>query len=326
MTSLMCPKCRQAVSDAALDAGQCPSCGYDGPMVSLVAGAKRAWLVVTLAVITGGVALGGHLLIRQPTPRLATPDTAVVIPPPVSQAHAPQNRGEPIAMQTAPAPRPVVPAQSPMMEPIAVAPIPVAVVSPKKQPPIGPVVRINAKEVRQQQLDNPVGIAAVADMNGEDRVTLTGKVRLLKIGSVGGKATLDASGLEAEEIVITGDLSKSAVVKLHAPNGKVTLGGHIVGSAKLAVNAPGGEVVVSTGSAKLDNAAEVTVTANRVEVNGLMTGEAKLVVTLTTGGSLKLGVMDGGATVIYKRATPTDPEPKFEPGVLRGGAKVHVGT
>ena len=137
-------------------------------------------------------------------------------------------------------------------------------------------------------------------MTREDHLTLTGKVRLLKIGSVGGKAILDASGLEAEEIVITGDLNANAVVKLNAPNGNVTIGGHVTGSAKLTVTAPGGEVIVSAGSGKFDGGAEVTIQAKRVEVKGRMSGNARLVVTLTAGGSAAIGVVEDKAVVVYQ--------------------------
>ncbi len=166
--------------------------------------------------------------------------------------------------------------------------------------PPGPVVLIDPREVREKQIDNPRGTATIPDMAREDRLTLTGKVRLLKIGSVGGKAILDASGLEAEEIVITGDLNATAIVKLNAPNGKVTIGGHVTGSANLTVTAAGGDVILSAGSGKFDGGAEATVLAKRLEVKGLLSGSAKLIVTLTEGGSAAIGAVEDKAMVIYK--------------------------
>jgi hypothetical protein len=331
VTSLTCPKCRQAVSDEALDAGQCPACGYDGPMVALAPAAKWAWLVATLMVVGGGAALGGYLLFPAPPRPAPGPEVAAIIPP--GAVHIPPKHVEPAVIAIAPPPRLVPPASPPTppkKEPQA-EPVPVASVPPKKDlprfdPPVGPVVRINLREVREQKLDRPRGIVAVADMNLDDRLTLTGRVRLLKIGTVGGKAVLDASGLEAEEVVITGDLNKNAVVKLNAPGGRVTISGHVTGNARLAVNAPGGEVIAPADPARFDHGCEVTVVAKRVEIGGLMTGGSKLLVTLTAGGSLKLGRMDDEATVIYKRSAPTDPAPTVETGELRGGAKVQPGT
>jgi hypothetical protein len=330
MSELVCPKCRQAVSDAALDAGNCPYCGFDGPMVLAGGGGKWAWLVATAAVVLSGAAVGGYLLIPRNSSPAATPapevaavtpappppvDPPLPAPPPTAtgqQSSAPQ----PAPPAVAPAPKPVERASPPKPEPpvapkpepipppkpVVPPPMPVVAPAPKpERPKPGPVVRIDPKEERERKLDSPNGIAAVPDMTREDRLTLTGRVRILRIGSVGGKATLDASGLEAEEIIITGDVSNTAVVKLNAPNGKVTIGGHVVGSAKLTVNAPGGEVVVAASSGKLDGSSEITVTAKRLEVQGPMAGEAKMVVMLTAGGSAQFGKMEGRATVIYKQ-------------------------
>jgi len=136
-------------------------------------------------------------------------------------------------------------------------------------------------------------------MNRDDRLTLTGRVGLLRIGTVSGKAMLDASGLEAEEIIITGDLNGKAVVTLKAPNGTVTIGGHVEGFARLTVIATGGELVVPR-SGRLDGDAEVTVVARDVDVKGKMSGHAQLIVTLTGGGTAAIGPMEEKASVVYK--------------------------
>src|SRR4029453_13960969 len=125
-----------------------------------------------------------------------------------------------------PAPREVGP---PRPNPWIIVP-PKPVVPPPKlvaPPKPGPTVRIDPKEVREKQINNPLATLLVPDLTRDDRLTLTGKARVLRIGSVSGKAVLDASGLEAEEVVISGDLGDTAVVKLNAPNGTVTIGGHV---------------------------------------------------------------------------------------------------
>jgi hypothetical protein len=322
MSNLACPKCRQVVSDAALDAGQCPCCGYDGPMVVAASG-KWAWLIATLAVVLGGVALGGYLLFPGTIPRANNPGpdvAAVTQPPPLPPAltpeptpqpkpkevppPAPQDKVEPTPKPEPPKPdpKPEPPKPEPKPEPIEVVPPPKPVVPPPKPKPVepvkpGPVVRIDAKEVREKKLDNPHGIATVSDMTREDRLVLTGKVKVLKIGSVTGKATLDASGLEAEQVVITGDLNETAVVKVNAPNGKVTISGHVAGSAKLTATAPGGDVFLAEKSGRFLGKSVVTVTARRVEVLGVMSGDAVLNVTLTGGGAVTVGMMEDKAVV-----------------------------
>jgi hypothetical protein len=164
---------------------------------------------------------------------------------------------------------------------------------------VGPIARIDAAAIREKRIDAPEGAVWVSDMNRNDRLTLTGVVRQLRIGSIGGKAFLDASALTAQEIIITGDLHGNATVKLNAPDGTVTISGHVEGTARVIVNAPRGEVVVLAGSGKLDGESELTVIARNVEVRGAMAGNAKLILTLTGGGKVALGPIHENAAVEY---------------------------
>jgi hypothetical protein len=289
MPHLACPKCRFAISDEALDAGQCPGCGYAGAMV-FRASRKWAWLAATLAVIGMGLAASAFLLVPRPEPkRPATPLVAVGSRPPLPSP-------KPAEPDIAPAPRPVVVERE--KEP------PLIIASPRQKNPapvrLGPVIRINAGEVREKHIHNPDGVVLVSDLNRDDRLTLTGQVRLLKIGTVGGKASLDASGLVAEEIIITGDVNQHAVVKLNAPNGKATIGGHVEGNARLTVNAPGGEVIVAAQSGRLDDDAEVAIVTKDLDVKGKLAGQARLILTLTGGGTASVGSMEEKVVVIYK--------------------------
>lgn len=324
MSELACPKCRLPVPDAALDAGSCPGCGYDGPMVSVTSG-KWGWLVATAAVVGTGVALGGYLLYPRHEPRKPAPPPQFAAVPVVAP-RVPPHVGPPVA----PPPRPVetVPPRKAHSPPKPADPPPAVVPPPK---PVGPTrpgrtIVLDPREEPgrklERKLDNPAGTAAIPDLSGNDRVTLTGRVRALRIGSVNGKATIDASGLEADEVFITGDLDGDAVVKVNAPGGTVTVGGFVAGRARLTGAAPGGTVLVSEGADRLNGEAAVTVTARRVEVKSGMTGTARLLVTLTAGGSLKLATLDRNATVVYKKAAAADPDPRVEHGEIRGGAKV----
>jgi hypothetical protein len=195
---------------------------------------------------------------------------------------------------------------------------------PKKKDgprPIGVVMKVDPKIAPVRNFDHPDDTAALPDLNITDRVVLTGKVRGLRIGSVNGKATLDASGLVAEEIVITGDLNSEATVKLNAPEGKVTIGGFVAGSAKLTITAPGGEVLIAK-SARVTNGTVLTITTRRLEALGTLSGAAKVNVIFTRGGSLKLTLMEEGANVKFRKAALSDPKVAVEKGELRGGANV----
>ncbi|MFM8272797.1 MAG: hypothetical protein ACKODX_10750, partial [Gemmata sp.] len=57
MTSITCPKCRQGADDGALDAGECPACGFplDGPLV--IAGGAPPRSSVRYIVGAGAVAV-----------------------------------------------------------------------------------------------------------------------------------------------------------------------------------------------------------------------------------------------------------------------------
>ena len=205
--------------------------------------------------------------------------------------------------------------------------LPVANEPPKKDGPRpgGVVMKVDPKIAPTRHFDHPDDTAALPDLNSGDRVILTGRVRVLRLGSVHGKSALDASGLVAEEVVITGDLNSEALVLLNTPGGKVTVGGYVNGNAKLTVVAPGGEVVVAK-TGRVTGSATMTVTAKRLEVNCPLSGGAKVNVTLTASGSLKLTRSEEGATVTYKKAAPTDPAPTIEKGELHGGAKVVGGN
>lgn len=296
MSHLACPKCRQAVSDDALDAGWCPCCGYDGAMV-VVGSAKWPWLAAATAVVGFGIAAGAFLLIPRPERRSQ--------PPALAAAPSTQQLPE-TGPEAAPAPRPGQPVSDNGALPLPPADPPPVAKLPKRNPwnprpePRGSVVRVDAKEVHERRLDEPDGTAVVLDMNRDDRLTLTGRVRLLKVGSVGGRAVLDASKLVADEVLITGDLHAHAVVTVNAPGGRVTVGGHVKGNARLTVSAPAGEMIVAAASGKLDGHAEVTVVAKDVDVQGTMSDNARLIVTLTGGGTATVGPVKENAAVVYK--------------------------
>ncbi len=322
MTTLTCPKCRHGLADAALDAGQCPLCGFplDGPVLLTPPAHGRARLLFALGAVVllaGGVAV--YALSDAPeSPRLEVGQQTIT--PPAAPAelaaviHVAPLPHEPVRTEVA---SPPIPQVGP---PVAVDPP-----RPVGPRPVGVVMKVDPKIAPKRHFDHPDDTAALPDLNTWDRVVLTGKVRVLRLGSVSGKAVLDASGLVAEEILITGDVNHDAQVLVNAPNGTVTVGGYVTGAAKLTIAAPGGAVTVA-GSGRLSGCPVVTVTAKRLEVKCPMSGTARLNATLTAGGVLKLALMEESATVTYKKSVATDPPPTIEKGVLRGGAKVVEGN
>jgi hypothetical protein len=303
------------LTDAALDAEACPLCGFPlvGPVVlSPAAGpGGRRVVPVAAASLLVLVIVGVLLLDREPRTAVAPP-TVEAVPvgaaPPAAPARA--------TVQLAPMPREVRFVAAP---PADAAPEP-----RKVERPVGVVMKVDPKITPQRHFDHPDDTAALPDLRSGDNVTLTGRVRVLRLGSVGGNGVLDASGLTAEEVHITGDLGGESLVVLNAPNGTVTVGGYVSGAAKLSVAAPGGAVVVA-GSGRVANGAQITATAKRVEVKCPVSDGARLQVTLTSGGVLKLTRTEDGASVIYTKAAPNDPPPVIEPGLVRDRAKVVEG-
>jgi hypothetical protein len=328
MTTLTCPKCRTALPDDALDAGQCPRCGFplDGPVILVPAGTPFGGTRLLLAVgaallLAAGVA--GYAFfgpagasITQPAVEVAAVPSTEPAAPVVHVAPFPHQPKRLSANPSAPPADPPGP-----MGDVGQPPIPEPPKNKDRPRPIGVVMKVDPRIAPNRHFDHPDDTAALPDLNGWDRVTLTGKVRVLKIGSINGNGVLDASGLIAEEIVITGDLNRDAQVMLNAPNGTVTVGGYVTGASKLTIAAPGGEVIVA-GSGRLSGCPVVTVTAKRLEVNCPVSGTARVNATLNAGGALKLTLVEDRATVTYKKAAPNDPRLTVERGVIRDTAAV----
>jgi|GEM_PF-3191097 len=328
MTHLTCPKCRQGVPDDALDVGQCPACGYplDGPVVLTGVrprtGQMRLFLALGMVTLLAGAGIAGYLHFAPATP--SSPHTE----PEVALLGSQQST--PLRIYIAPFPHEPRARESIGVSPEVqsnpgekLQPKPMDVVIPKEEDPhpVGVVMKVDPKIAPVRKFDQPDDTATLPDLNSGDRVVLTGKLRGLRIGSVNGKASLDASGLVVEEIIITGDLNSQAVVQLNAPNGKVTIGGYVAGSSKLTVVATGGDVLIAN-SARVTGGATVTITAKRMEAKGPLTGGAKVNITLNSGGLLKLTRLEEGAIVTYRKSAPNDPLPRVESGEIRGGAKV----
>ena len=144
-----------------------------------------------------------------------------------------------------------------------------------------------------------------------------------KITQEDAAAVIDATRLEAEEIILAGSLNGSTSIKLNTSGGKVRIVRQVGGAVRLSIHAPGGEVLF-TGEedAGLTGGSMIDVTAKRLDVQCLMNGGTKLDATLTKGGSLRTGLMDGGATVRYKPASGNDSDLRIETGELRGGSSV----
>lgn len=314
MSPLSCPRCRQRICDTDLDAGSCPSCGYDGPAVT-IGRQGSLWILTSVAVLIGAGALGAYLIIPRPDETRTAARVGTN-----SKQHVPHREPVPRAAESAepglaPLPREIAALAAPDPPPVPVLPA-----------NVGPRIVLDPRDVPDHtltiKLDNPLGTVAIPDLNGHDRITLTGRVNVLRIGSINGAAVIDASELAANEVVVSGDLNGTSTVKLNAPGGKITLGGLVIGQSHLVASAAGGDVGLVAKSGRFGGSAQVAITARRVVIDGLVNEGVQVGVTLTSGGYLRVAVMDGGARLTGKKAAATEPEPKIETGELRNGTKI----
>lgn len=209
------------------------------------------------------------------------------------------------AVAVAPAPREVPPRTS---EPNAL-PIPPA--SPPNPEP----------EPKPVQAPPPPGRAVVIEVNEPDgtytlpfptragqHIVLKGKAKVLRLASVEGGSTVDASALSAGQIHVS-KIDGGSTVKLNAPDGVVTFAGKVDGRSVVEVNAPGGEVLFSIPTngqqegSKIDGGSKVSITAKQVSIRGDIGGPATRVsVVLTRSGMLRVSTVQGTAVVEYRSA------------------------
>jgi hypothetical protein len=205
-----------------------------------------------------------------------------------------------------PEPRPVPPPkEEPKKEP-SLRPVP----EPKKEPEPAKQPRAEVLVGRERYLDRPDGEYTVEPLPDRKKIRITGKVRTLKVNLIREESGLDASELEAQEIVVLDRIAVRSRVRLCAPNGKVEMRGPLEEDSQLEivapnssiemrgkvdvrstlkVNAPGGRVTFSqpTGGgkdgSKIEQDSKVFITAKEVEFRGKVSVRATVEVTAPDG-------------------------------------------
>jgi len=181
-------------------------------------------------------------------------------------------------------------------------------------PPAGEPVRLN----------DPAGQHEVAAVDGQQRITLEGRIRTLRIGSINGETAVDASGLDAREVVVANGVNGQATIKLRAPDGAVEIqGGGLNGATTLHIDAPGGRVVFAPG-AQINGEAKVAITAREVVFGGTIAGASRIDVALTGAGKIKCGDLIGAARLYYRKADKSAADPAVEHGNIHPGAELKM--
>lgn len=205
------------------------------------------------------------------------------------------------------------------------------------------------------KLNDPDGEYAIKTINGGERIVVQGKIKTLTIAGLNDKSTLDATLLDAGEIIFTDNLNSGATVllgtaralKLRDINDQSTLEASTLGAHSIvltgAVNsgsavklhAPNGSVeilgeindrarieIAAPGgkvrfNAAINGEARLAITARDVEFRSAINGaKTQLDITLTKAGSLQFTRLNGGVRLHYRKADAGDPEPRIGAGVV----------
>jgi hypothetical protein len=332
----MCPKCRVPLSREESRSGKCPFCA--APLGASEAAAHRraelpppvderaasvplresvkpllrgASILLALAMGGGGLYyavsagvtryLGGPE--SRPDAALQEPETWPGDPP---DATAPDTVAPPAAPAAGQSEKP----------PAAPAPA-------QEKPggrPVLPREVVLARGVLK--IDSPEGEYFVEPIDGAVHVLLRGKVKTLRIGSLGGDALLDSSALKAEAIIFAGAISGRAKAQVYTAGGSVEFRGPVSGRANLTVNAPNGKVTFAGPAAGRPGAgvggeSNATIKARELDVQCPIGGDAQMYVVLSGGGKLRFTEMGGRSSLLFRKANARDPDPVIGRGIMR---------
>jgi hypothetical protein len=282
-----------------------------GGLVGFVAGAATGvfGLLGWQAAFPPGSAGGS-----QPVVHAARPDPAREPEPDAGPAIAPAPREVTRTSHATPTEPTPEPPQPPAAGGVQPAPIP-----PNPFRPAAPLA---------MRLDNPDGETTPVIKPGGNMI-LRGRVKVLRVPGLESGAVLDASELEAEEVVVAGRIDGGSRLWVKAANGRVTFLAKIDNRATVDVQAPGGTVTFAhpttpgRDGSKIDGGAVAEVTAKVVEFHGRITGDGtRVIATLTAGGRLAFAEIDGLSRLEYRKFDPDGPDPEVVKGSVRPPAVV----
>jgi hypothetical protein len=180
-------------------------------------------------------------------------------------------------------------------------------------------------------LNQPGGEFKLPSLNQGRTLKIVGQIKTLRLTSINDGATLDATGLRVETILMDGGVNGRSTVKLAAPKGRVHLRGSINGESTVTIDAPDGVVILSgpNGSSKdvdiINGESKLKIVTRELELQGVINGTQTLLdVTFTKQGRLTYHLLQGQSRVDYRRADPADPQPVIAGGKLLAGAKVQA--
>ncbi len=181
------------------------------------------------------------------------------------------------------------------------------------------------------ELNQPNGEFRLPSLNQGKALRIVGQIKTLRLSSFNDGASLDATGLRVETIILDGSVNSRSSLKLAAPKGRVHLRGSVNGESTVAIDAPDGVVILSgpLGSNHdvdiVNGESKLKITTRELELQGVVNGtRTQLDVTFTKQGRLTYHLLQGQSRIDYRRADPGDPPPIIAGGKLRAQAKVQA--
>ncbi len=282
-------------------------------------GHRPGVIAAVFGFAAGAVAV---LAVQGLLPSNASPPAAVPGPPPTS----------PVAVVAAVQVEPIPPADTDAngAEPVAATPGPTAVVAGSGLE-VAPPPRVPRPPTLVIEVDQPeetVNFPSSLLKPGQTAV-VRGRAKIFSVSGLENGRTLDASGLVAEKVTVTGLIDGGSVLTVYAPKGVVSIGGPVTGGASVTALVPGGEFLFSRPHygdrtvPSLKGDARVTVTAKLVDFRGEVEGKGtRVLATLADGGTLKLYGVRDTAVVEYRKSKPGDGAPNIDVRQRDPGATV----
>jgi len=156
------------------------------------------------------------------------------------------------------------------------------------------------------------------NINSGSKVIL-GQAKTLHLRDVN-QSIVDASALGARQIVVAGSVNAGSTIKLHAPKGTIEFLGEINDRSQVEISAAEGKVVFKgRGNSVVNGGVKLLITARELEFTGAINGpNTEVDVTLTRGAAMNVWRISSGVRFHYRKADPSDPEPRIDAGPTAG--------
>jgi hypothetical protein len=340
-TPLRCPSCQIVITSRESALGVCPVCHESldkpappppaPPVAAAPANRPFPFAALAVAIIAIAAAAGIHFLVRPKTVEPPQKPAAAATPAPVAATtpeNPPSKSADPVSVPevaTTPAPpQSIPPPPSP-----APAGTPETTAAPPPFREFTEPPSIEIKRGTARLTPNADGSWTLSRLDSRTQVKLRGSTGTLRVLGVRGGSSLDASKLDAREVIIDGEIDGRSSVKLLAPHGRIEFRGRVSGQSQINVTAQDGTVIFGDPASRenrtiIEGACRLMIITRELNLAGTVTGGGTHVtVGFLPEGILKFRELAGSARLDYRRADASLPETVVEAGKVTGNAKLN---